>query len=222
MTERDPPPSAPAAGTDGTRAQAHTLEAVAASIVLLSAIVFALQVTAVTPLSGSTSNQHIETQQAEMAEGLLSGEAENGSLRRAVLYYNASGNRFHDAAGARGEYEGRVPTGPDPPRFVLGTALSETFLERGIAVNVNLYHLDGGDRRRQPLIELGTPSDHAATATRQVTLFDDDELRDDHGDPTGETLGSVATDSDREYFAGNEFDSPVYNVVEVEVVVWRT
>ncbi|WP_096391200.1 DUF7288 family protein [Halopenitus persicus] len=205
-----------------SRGQAHTLEAVAAAIVLLSAILFALQVTAVTPLSGSTSNQHIETQQAELAQGLLAGEAENGSLKRTLLYYNTSAedDGFHGATGGRGQYDGTLPTGPDAPAF--GPALSETFLERGTAVNVDLYYLRDGDRRRQPLIELGTPSDHAATATHRVTLFEADAILGSDGTPTDETVAEAA--SNGTYFVDRDVDgtnSPVFNVVEVEVTVWR-
>jgi hypothetical protein len=209
----------------GNRGQAHTLEAVAAAVILLSAILFALQVTAVTPLSGSTSNQHIENQQRNVAEGLLEAEAENGSLEDMLLYYNASSDadRFHGANGDDGEYDGRLPT-----NTTFGTALQETFLERGIAVNVDLHYIrSGGERRSQPLINLGTPSDHSSTATWQITLRESDELLDSNGDPTGETIADAVDDGGRTYFTTNDVDdgtgvdSDVFNVIEVEVVVWR-
>jgi hypothetical protein len=217
-------------GSDGStasvdRGQAHTLEAVAAAVILLSAILFALQVTAVTPLSGSTSNQHIENQQRNVAEGLLEAEAENGSLEDMLLYYNASSDadRFHGANGDDGEYDGRLPT-----NTTFGTALQETFLERGIAVNVDLHYIrSGGERRSQPLINLGTPSDHSSTATWQITLRESDELLDSNGDPTGETIADAVDDGGRTYFTTNDVDdgtgvdSDVFNVIEVEVVVWR-
>ncbi|MFA9517091.1 hypothetical protein ACERIT_07730 [Halopenitus sp. H-Gu1] len=207
------------------RGQAHTLEAVAAAIVLLSAILFALQVTAVTPLSGSTSNQHIQNQQANVAEGLLEAEAANGSVRELLLYYNASSDaeRFHGADGDDGEYDGRLPT-----NTTFGAALEETFLERGIAVNVDLHYMRGsGERRSQPLINLGTPSDHSSTATWQVTLRESDGLLDSDGNPTGETIGDAVAAGDRTYFTTHDIDnetdvdSDLFNVIEVEVVVWR-
>ncbi|SEH55357.1 hypothetical protein SAMN05192561_10675 [Halopenitus malekzadehii] len=207
------------------RGQAHTLEAVAAAIVLLSAILFALQVTAVTPLSGSTSNQHIETQQAELAQGVLAGEAENGSLKRMLVYYNTSaddGHRFHNATGGSGQYDGTIPTGENVP--AVAPALSETFLDRGTAVNVDLYYLEPDGRRRQPLIDLGTPSDHATTATQQVTLFENDTILASDGTPTDETVAEAAANDSYYVGDGDDIDgdaSSVFNVVEVEVTVWR-
>ncbi|MFC6614738.1 hypothetical protein ACFQAS_07175 [Halopenitus salinus] len=209
----------------GNRGQAHTLEAVAAAVILLSAVLFALQVTAVTPLSGSTSNQHIENQQRNVAEGLLEAEAENGSLEDMLLYYNTSSDadRFHGANGDDGEYDGRLPT-----NTTFGTALQETFLERGIAVNVDLHYIrSGGERRSQPLINLGTPSDHSSTATWQITLRESDELVNSSGCPTEETVADVVAADGCTYFTTNDIESDasgnsdVFNVIEVEVVVWR-
>lgn len=205
-----------AGGTDGSggrRGQAHTLEAVAAALVLLSAVVFALQVTAVTPLSGSTSNLHIENQQENMAEGLLSAEADNGTLKETLLYYNTSsdGDRFYNATEGEEIYDGELPD------TAFGNALDEVFLSRGIAVNVNLYYVrQDGERRDQRLVYLGGPSDHASTATWEVTLFEDDEIRDGDGS-TGETV------ADAENFYAPQYgeSAGIYNVIEVEVVTWR-
>ena len=67
------------------RGQAYTLEAIIASVLLISSLVFALQVTVVTPLSASTSNQHIENQQRASAAGVLTAAQETGALKDAVL-----------------------------------------------------------------------------------------------------------------------------------------
>ena len=72
------------------RGQIYTLEAVIAAVLLVSSLVFALQVTAVTPLSASTSNQHIENQQRASASGVLTAAEEAGILQDAVLFWNDS------------------------------------------------------------------------------------------------------------------------------------
>lgn len=54
-----------------TQSQLHVLEAIIASTLILGVIIFALQATAVTPLTVSTSDQHIETQQQKIADGVL-------------------------------------------------------------------------------------------------------------------------------------------------------
>ena len=195
--------------TRDTRGQAHTLEAVAAGMLLLASVLFALQVTAVTPLTGSTSSQHIENQQASLAEGLLASQAENGTIVPTLLDWNDSASAFHGASGS-----GYRNAGP-PTAF--GTVLNQTLGDRNIAYDVNLYYVNGNDeRKRRPLVNLGEPSDHASTASRVVTLYDSDRIVT-ADDSTGETLENTSN-----YFADDVApDSRVYNVVEVEVVVWR-
>ena len=191
------------------RAQAHTLEAIAASLILLSSLVFALQVTAVTPLTGSTSSQHIENQQAAVAEGVLAAAADNGTLTPTLLYWNESSGTWHGAT-TDGYVQGAPPT-------TFGETLTETFLDRGIVFDLTLYYVDDtGDRQRVPIVDLGQPSDHASTASRTVTLDDDDPLRDPDGSVSGTDLGNASylvPDADP--------NQALYSAVEVELVVWR-
>ncbi|UWG51401.1 putative pilin/flagellin [Halalkaliarchaeum sp. AArc-CO] len=194
------------------RGQAHTLEAITAALLVLSAVVFALQVTAVTPLTGSTSSQHIENQQTEMAEGLLAAEDRQGTISETLRYWNESNGRFHGATG-----DGYTAGGP-PTAF--GEALNETFLDRGIAFNVQVRYVDpdDGSRGNQQIVDLGEPSDHATTATRLVTLYDSDPLIEADGNESETTTvggGDLYVDHD----VSTETD--LFTVVEVEVVVWR-
>ncbi|MFB6092499.1 MAG: hypothetical protein ABEK02_05765 [Haloquadratum sp.] len=192
------------------RAQAHTLEAITAAMLLVSSLVFALQVTAVTPLTGSTSSQHIENQQAAIAEGVLAAAEENGTLAATLLYWNESEGRWHDATG-----EGYV-RGPPPTAF--GETLGSVFLERGIAFDLTLYYVNAdGDRQGIPIVDLGDPSDHASTASRLVTLFDDDALRNPDGTASSTTLGNASSYP----VADAAPTQQLYSVVEVELVVWR-
>ena len=191
------------------RAQAHTLEAFAAAILLLSSLLFALQVTAVTPLTGSTSSQHIENQQASIADGILSAEASNGTLKQTTLYWNASASNWHDATS-----DGYPLGGPPTP---FGTVLNETLADRGIAFNVNVYYMRSDERRRVRMVYLGQPSDHASVATRTVTLYDDDQILESNLDPSGTNVSSTS-----DFYAPDiSTNSSLYNVVEVEVVAWR-
>lgn len=201
-------PAERARGRDSDRGQAHTLEAVAAGMLLLASVLFALQVTAVTPLTGSTSSQHIENQQASLAEGLLASEAENGTIIPTLLYWNASGSGFHNTSA--GVYRSAGP----PTTF--GSVLNQTLAERNIAFDVNLYYVrPNGDRERQTLVNLGEPSDHASTASRSLTLYDDDRVLAANGTEQGRL-------DNTSYFAPDAApNSPVYNVIEMEVVVWR-
>ena len=191
------------------RGQAHTLEGFAAAIVLLSGVLFALQATAVTPLTASTSNQHIENQQGAVAEGTLASAEANGTLRPALLYWNTTAERF-DHSGDDGVY---AAGGPPTP---FGATLNETFGEDRIAFNVEVgYRRASGSRGRARMVHMGSPSDNAVSATRSVVLYDDDPLADGSGNV------SAAADAGRFYAPNADPDGPLFNVMEVRIVVWR-
>ncbi len=176
------------------RGQAHTVEAFAAAVLIVGGLIFATQATAVTPLSASTSNQHIENQQKASVEGLLAASATDGSLEAAVLDWNAT----------RGTFEGapESDTYASAPDHEFGDALSGTLSSRQIAFNVLVRYPDGdGGTDTEPMIRMGEPSDNAVSATRSIGLYDDDV-------PTG-------------FYAPDIDDSKLYTVVEVEVVAWR-
>ena len=164
------------------RGQAFTLEGVTAAILLVGGLVFALQATAVTPLSASTSSQHIENQQQASAEGVLATGVDTGSLRVAVLFWDDANEQFHGAAESY--FVDRIP----PNRF--GAALDRAFASRSIVVNVNVYYQEGDRQRQQRMVYRGEPSDNAVSASTTITLTDDDPLYDDTGAPatvTGES-----------------------------------
>jgi hypothetical protein len=199
-----------------SRGQAHTLEGVVAGLVLLSGLVFALQATAVTPLSASTSSQHLENQQQATAEGVLATAAEHGALKPAVLFRgdeNSDGNsEFHSADN--GEF---YTTSAPPNEF--GDILSQAFGGRGLAFNAYVvYRRPDGRAVRQRMVYRGEPSDNAASASRLVTLYDDDNLYtsgDLIGNPTGPTVSAS------NFYAPDTASAGIYNVIEVEVIVWR-
>lgn len=195
------------------RGQAHTLEGVAAALVVVMAVAFTLQATAVTPLTASTANQHIETQHERAASGLLTVERENGNISRTLRYWNNSSASFRNAS-TNGYY-----VGASPNASFLG-ALEETFGDRSVAYNVNAYYVDErGERRLRRLVYHGQPSSDAVAATRLVTLYDDQNVTVRDGDEfvpaeNGPRLANAT------YFPA---DAPghTYAVVKVEVVVWR-
>ncbi|WP_082223349.1 DUF7288 family protein [Halosimplex carlsbadense] len=197
-------------GARGGRGQAHALEGVVASLVLLSAVVFALQMTAVTPLSASTSSQHLENQQRESARGILGAAAANGSLEPAVLYWSGTAERFHGASD-----QGYYTSGA--PETAFGRMLGRSFDRGGVAYNVRLSFADGsGGQEEIAMVYQGEPSDNAVSATRTVVLLDDAQLLDAGGEPRGETV----RESSR-FYAPDADSGSVYNVIRVEVVVWR-
>ena len=192
------------------RGQAHTLEAFMAALIVVSGVLFALGATAVTPLSASTSNQHIQNQQLVAANDLLAASAANGTLRESAVYWNATANGFEGATDG-----GYYTAGGPPTPF--GAALNETFRDERIAFNVYVGYWDGASPRQRPMVYMGSPSDNAVTASRTVTLFNDTALT-----APGETRNVSVASAAGDFYApdvapGNE----LFNVVEVRIVLWR-
>ena len=187
------------------RGQAHTLEGVGAALIVVLAVAFTLQATAITPLTASTASQHIETQHEQAAAGLLETASADGSLSATLRFWNASGASFWNAT-RRGYYVGSTPN------TTFGDDLGETFGKRAVAYNLNAYYVDAdGDRQLRRIVYNGQPSSDAVAATRLVTLYDDQRVTGIDGGPTLENAS---------YF-GPDDPGPAYGVVEVEVVVWR-
>ncbi|WP_232688388.1 DUF7288 family protein [Halobacterium zhouii] len=191
------------------RAQAHTLEGVAASLVVVLAVVFALQSTAVTPLTASTASQHIETQHERALNGLLETAREDGELTETLLYWNNSSATFQHADD-EGYYVG------DPPNTTFGNTLEEAFDDSAVAYNVNIYYVGpNGNRQTRRVVYHGAPSSDAVAATRVVTLFDDQTFTNQNGRTIAVENASYLEPQ------APTVPGPVYSVVEVEVVVWR-
>lgn len=211
------------------RGQAHTLEGIIAGLLLVTSLVFALQVTAVTPLSASTSSQQLENQQEAVANGVLAAAAEQNALKPAVVYGSDAASGETNGRFAFHETTDDVFYQNGPPTNRFGEVLDRQLGDRGLAYNVYVvYRTTGGGTSQRRMVYQGNPSDNAVAAQRTVTLFDDDVLYEPESDgdstdfdvaqPTTTTLESAGDDF---YAQDASTGSPVFNVVEVEVVVWR-
>lgn len=223
------------------RPQAFTLEAFFAALIIISSIVFALQATAITPLTSSTSSEQIRNQQTTLTEGFLAISEEDGTLKNAILHWNATADNWNETEGATpmelaasGHYNAKSEA-PAPFRE---TQL-ETFGQQ-TAVNVELIPRErtasGDIRRTEPLYlqDEGQPTENTIVVERQVVLYDDDRLTktyDSDGDGNKDAFRqskinvSVANDepSNRNDFYANDIspNTELYNVVTVRVTVWR-
>lgn len=206
----------------GDRGQALTFEAVISGIILLAAIGFALQVTGVTPLSPSTSSQHVENQIQATGEGALDASYESGDLEEAVLFWKPNAS-FHNASTGENYYQGRAPATFENG-FSLGLieGLDNIYGNRSIAYNIRIHYHNGsslgdGEFDSQLLVEQGGPSDNAVSASRTVVLMDNDRLVHANG-TAGQRLGSVPSGH---FYVPDKSPGPIYNVLRVEVVAWR-
>lgn len=195
-----------------TCAQAHTLEAAVAALLLLTSVGIALQMTAVTPLSASTSSQHLENQLEKTSKGVLASSAETGGLKQAVLYWNTTGGTFYNTTAEEYYTEG-------PPQTIsFGQALNRTLDSRNVAYNVNIIYQNNGTQNEQRMIYNGEPSEHAVRASHSVTIVDSDRLRNPDGSPSSTGVSAASSfylDDSTSSTAG------VYNQMRVEVIAWR-
>lgn len=191
------------------RGQSYTLEGIAASILVLTAVVFAIQATAVTPLSVSTASQHVENQERELAETTLAQATHNGTLRAAVLYWNPDNRTFVNATG--NGYVGQTPDN------AFGRLLERVFSDEQIAVNVYVGFSTPTGLKRTTLVFQGNPSDNAVSVGRRLTLMDGDHLTGPHA---GHTLNG--TNATTAFYAPDMApNGSVYNVLEVRIIAWR-
>lgn len=194
----------------GDRGQLFALEGVLAALVVLAGIAFALQATVLTPTTSGATAAPVD---ASSIDSVLTSTAENGDLRSAITDWDGSG--FKDAEGEW--YTGRYPTG------AFGTALNQT-LGPSVTANVVIYHRSSDSRKRTRLVYNGAPGDGAVRASTQVTLYDRDVCSP--GPSPSSPSDYLCTSPERSDFYAADLDtSPdghLYNVVEVEVVAWRS
>ncbi|MFW5984459.1 MAG: DUF7288 family protein, partial [Halobacteria archaeon] len=91
-------------GTD--RAQLHTLEGLAASVILLLAVTYALNAFVVTPTSGVNPGAEGNEQ---VAEDLLVATESNGDLEDALLHWNDTAAGFVNSSNGTYYYESDDP-----------------------------------------------------------------------------------------------------------------
>lgn len=199
------------------RGQTFTLEAFVAAILLMSTVAFGLQAVTITSNTASAADTELRGQHVGLAEGVLDRGVANGNLKATLLYWDESGERFYGADEVDGVYTSESP----PTAF--GESLDAMFAGSEIRYNVDLYYRDeNGDRETRRLVEFGTPSDDAVRVVETVTLYDDTVPVDANETPRENVTLASVDDADGFYAPDVDADSSLYNVIRVEVVLWRT
>lgn len=209
--------------TGPDRGQAYALEGAVAATILLTALLIAAQSAAVAPhgtdARGSQSQLQQETRDALVVAG-------DGGLSATVRGWHGDATAWNESAepGESAFYgTDRPPAGDGgertygvdafAERSVLGEILQARFDERDRSYNVEL--VARGDEDSTVLVDQGSPSTEAATASYAVTLFADDRLT------AGDPIDLETARETRGYpVAPTAEDGAVYAVVEVRVTVW--
>lgn len=197
------------------RSQAYTLEGVFAAIIVLSAMLYGLQVVDIGPWTSESSDE--TSQIKSQAADTLDLAASNGTLSRAVRCYGTTGKYEFDG----GNLNDRNTT--------LEHMLNRTFDERNYDYNLYFYYYEADGTRSRVVAsqqneargDTGAPSDAAAVVNRKIAVYDDQPSL--YTGPTGRACGTEFRDLENTspyYMPDMAPDSPLYNVVEVRLVIW--
>ncbi|WP_435345689.1 DUF7288 family protein [Haloarchaeobius sp. HRN-SO-5] len=206
---------------DDERSQAYTLEGFIGSILILTAVLFALQSVVILPTTSGQVGLDVQEQLRSSANDVLAINAEDGSLSCHVRYWNGS----NESTFAEG-IDPRIGYGPNEPPNVtacdadgtqFGPMLNQTFGEQGREYNVLVTYRNGTETEQQRMVYRGVPTESAVTATYTVTLYDDQRLTGEACRPNCPTLANATL---QEFPIPNDVDGPVYNVVVVRVILW--
>lgn len=202
----------------GDRGQAYTLEGFVGAIVVLTAVLLALQSIVITPTTGGSIDRTVQAQLQQEVQDALTVAANDGELSGLVRYWNESQGQYHnDTNVPRGVYssdEFADPTTMDGLQF--GALLDGRFTADGRNYNVVVAYRTENESETAsfPLVYQSQPTPSAVVASYTVTLTDDQTLTapgDRH-----RTLEDAADD----HPIPNAVDGPTYNVVELRVIVW--
>jgi hypothetical protein len=209
------------------RAQAYTLEAILGGLVIAVAVLFALNATVVTPSTSGAVGPEMRENLRQQADDVLATAAEDDSfdLSGVVRYWDPAARTFYQASSPEVGYGSGQPPG------AFGRLLNDTFTERGYRYNVEMSYLgaanDTGPDEGSGTVQMvfqGEPDRQGIVATHRVTLFDNQTLSTTQMSSRGVELWQLdtnATDGDDGYYpVPDAIDGPVYNVVEVRVIVW--
>ena len=206
------------------RGQAYTLEAFIGAILLLTAVLFMTQSIVITPTTGGAADRGLLAGLGQEAQDALVVSEEDDELSELVRYWNVTevdGEEevvYHNQSHVAGMWYNTSDFGDAETMNVhVGEILNERFTTRGQSYNVQLhfYNDSAEEYEFQNLVFQGAPDSNAFTASYTVTLYDDQNLTaPGHED---RTLRDVDED---EAIIPNAFDEPIYNVVEVRVVIW--
>ncbi len=192
------------------KAQLHTLEGVAASVILLLVIIYAIDATSMTPLTASTSSVHVEYELATLGQDILNtlDYAEpgyNSKLKNDILAWNGTEYIWN---GTMYTENGNTSYATGNLSNNLTRLMKDTLVNQGIAHKVEVIYLITSNNITEPsssdvLIYAGTPSNNAVIVSRKIVLQNTD----------GVAPGSPIRDIDP--------SSNLYNIVDVKLVMWR-
>lgn len=216
-------------GTDD-RGQAYTLESLIAAVLLLTAVLFALQSVVITPTSSGGLDRDAQTQIEQEAADALSTAAETGELSSLARYWACVDNDgdgrgdFADQPDGAGLWvSSQGYSNNSIPVAHLDEVLNSTY-GSGTRYNVQLIYENNSRQNVSRIVHRGSPGPEVVTSSHTIALTEDQLITspsptDSSPTPSGElTIGSP--DCDEPAIPDEYPSSSLYNVVEVRLVIW--
>lgn len=209
------------------RGQAYTLEGFVSAMIVLMAVLFALQSVVITPTTGGLADRTTKAQlEQETQDALVISATANESegkrdLTTLVRYWNDSTDEFHNASESDVEFYYDASNDTELyQEFVLGEVLTDRFTDRGLSYNVELVYQDErGEFDTENSTHLVYQGEsEAVISSYTVTLLESDNLTA----PNNEDIPIREAHANGYPIppATGEDESEIYNVVEVRVAVW--
>jgi len=197
--------------SDMDRGQAYTLEGVVSAVLLLTALLLAMNAVVITPTTEGTIDRDTMAQLGTQTDDVLAAAHEREALQEAALFWNVQEEQ--SAWPAVWQPGDACPETVDANPLTLCVLLEETFTSRFYRYNVYVdYQTQEKTTETEPLFVQGTPGRNAVAATRSIALHGGMELT---SSPSG-TLGNNTSD----FYADDLSDPTLVNVVGIRVVVW--
>lgn len=204
---------------DTDRGQAYTLEGLISAMVVLMAVLFALQAVVITPTTGGLGDRTVQVQvQQETQDALVVAAGDQPrNLSNMLRYWDGNGG-FQNASSPHPDgYDVYQADKKDnfTKKFTLGDVLYNRFGDNGQNYNVEAHYTNGNDHETRTLVYHGNPPASAVTASYTVTLYEDQHTTGDEDrrlrdfTPENRTIPRDANTGDY-----------IYNVVELRVIVW--
>ncbi|ELZ13598.1 hypothetical protein C479_02096 [Halovivax asiaticus JCM 14624] len=197
------------------RAQAFTLEGLVSAIIVLTAVLFALQAVVITPTTGGAVDRAAMGQDEQEIRDALIVAGEKGNLSDLVRYWNPDSGEWEEAnAPGPGAY--------NSSRFAelsdFGTILDQHIVEAGgksYNVEYIAYDPSSGSRTSEQIVRMGGgASDSVVSASYTVLVHEEQNLHTSRAfEGNGDSIESTPAYPFKP-------DTDAYTLVEVRVTVW--
>jgi len=196
------------------RGQAYTLESLIAALLLVTAVLFALQSVVITPTSAGALDRDVQAQLEQESNDVLVTAANEGELSRLARFWDCSTGTMASDSRSGPWAENQGYENDIAPVADLGESLNRTFSE-GTRYNLLLVYNNGTTENMTRVIYQGTPGDEVVSTSYMITLTDRQQIT---ARGVGrETVGSCANPVIPKYSGSS---GNVWNVVEVRLVLW--